>query len=185
MVMRLWKKAVKMSLRERKTFTVFVLMYTVLIFLTSFSLEMAISAEIQTRGLGNTMFLVALIASIFLTLLYAWLIVRRNRIILATLKCIGWSSGNVTSLILGQIFFTTLTGLLLTVETLFHYMAIVGYIQAASVPTALVVDLPIITLMPVVATVGIFVAVQLVGYFGARGRITKVRPMLALKRVGE
>lgn len=185
MVMRLWKKAVKMSLREKKTFIVFVLMYTILIFLTSFSLEMAISAEIQTAGFGNMMFLVALGASIFLTLLYAWLIVRRNRIILATLKCIGWSSGNVTSLILGQIFFTTLTGLILTIETLFHYMAIVGYIQPAIDPTALVLDLPIITLMPVIATAGIFLAVQIVGYFGARGRITKVRPMLALKRVGE
>ena len=91
----------------------------------------------------------------------------------------------MTSLILGQIFFTTLTGLILTVETLFHYMAIVGYLQPAFDPNALVVNLPIITLMPVIATVGIFLAVQLVGYFGARGRITKVRPMLALKRVGE
>lgn len=183
--MRLWKKAVKMSLRERKTFIVFVLMYTILIFLTSFSLEMANSLEAQTKGFGNMMFLVALGASIFLTLLYAWLIVRRNRVILATLKCIGWSSGNVTSLILGQIFFTTLTGLILTIESLFHYMAIVGYIQPSIDPNALVINLPIITLMPVIATSGIFIAVQLVGYFGARGRITKVRPMLALKRVGE
>ena len=183
--MRLWKKAVKMSLRERKTFVVFVLMYTVLIFLTSFSLEMAFSDEIQTKGFANLMFFVALIASILLTLLYAWLIVRRNRVILATLKCIGWSSGNVTSLILGQILFTTVTGLILTIESLFHYMAIVGYIQPGIDPNALVINLPIITLFPVIITTCIFLAVQIVGYLVARGRITKVRPMLALKRVGE
>ncbi len=180
---RIWQKAIKISLREKKTFIVFVLMYTVLIFLTSYSLEISTIAE--SIEIGNTMFLIAIGASIFLTLLYAWLIVRRNRTIIATLKCIGWNSGNVTHLILGQIFFTTLTGLFLTIETLFHYMAIVGYIRPIFYEDALLIGLPIITLPPVIITAGIFLAVQIVGYIAARGRITKVRPMLALKRVGE
>jgi len=129
--------------------------------------------------------LVVIFAAVFLTLLYAWIIVRRNRKIWATLKCIGWTKGNVTQLILGYIFFTTIMGLFIMVEFLFHWVAILGYIQAEYVKTATVEGLPLIRLWAVLYTILIFLIVQFIGYMGARGRITKVRPMLALKRVGE
>ena len=186
MVMRLWKKAVKMSTREKRMFTVFTLMYTVLIFWTSYSLELAFKADAGAQGFGSTSFLIALGASIFLTLLYAWIIVARNRRTWATLKCIGYTNGNINSIILGHVFFTTLVGFIITIETLFHYMAIVGYLQAANTEVVyLVADLPIISLLPVIITVGVFTVVQFFGYFLASSKITKVRPMLALKRVGE
>ena len=184
---RIWKKAIKMSTRERKTFIVFTLMYTVLILLTSLYMDMVIT-EITA---GNLTFasivplLVVIIAAIFLTSLYAWIIVRRNRRIWATLKCIGWTKGNVTQLILGYLFITSFMGLFFMVEFLFHWMAIVGYVQAAFMPTTDVVGLPLISLGAVLYTILIFLAVQFFGYMAARGRITKVRPMLALKRVGE
>jgi len=186
MVLRLWKKAVKMSTREKRMFTVFTLMYTVLIFWTSYSLELAFSSATAAQGFGSTSFLIALGASIFLTLLYAWIIVARNRRTWATLKCIGYTNGNINSIVLGHIFFTTLVGFLITIETLFHYMAIVGYLQAADTSmNHLVINLPIISLLPVLITVGVFACVQFIGYFLASSKITKVRPMLALKRVGE
>ncbi|MFX1274339.1 MAG: FtsX-like permease family protein [Promethearchaeota archaeon] len=187
MAFRLWKKAIKMSMRERKTFIVFTLMYTVLIFMTSFYMEMVIN-ELITEQLSFTSVVplsVVIFAAIFLTLLYAWIIVRRNRRIWATLKCIGWTKGNVTSLILGYIFFTTLMGLFIMVEFLFHWVAILGYVQAEFIPTAFVAGLPLIRLWAVLYTILIFLVVQFIGYMGARGRITKVRPMLALKRVGQ
>ena len=176
-----------MSMRERKTFIVFTLMYTVLIFMTSFFMESVIE-EFLANNLTFTSvvpLLVVILAAIFLTLLYAWIIVRRNRKIWATLKCIGWTKGNVTQLILGYIFFTTLMGLFIMVEFLFHWVAILGYIQAEYVPGAPVSGLPLIKLWAVLFTILIFLLVQFIGYMGARGRITKVRPMLALKRVGE
>ena len=184
---RIWKKSIKMSTRERKTFLVFTFMYTVLIFMTSFYMEMVITELIA----GNLTFssvvplFVVIFAAVFLTLLYGWIIVRRNRRIWATLKCIGWTKGNVTQLILGYIFFTTIMGLFFMVEFLFHWMAIIGYVQAEYFPTATVAGLPLIRLWAVLYTILIFLAVQFVGYMGARHRITKVRPMIALKRVGE
>jgi len=119
-------------------------------------------------------------------LLYAWIIVARNRRTWATLKCIGYTNGNINSIILGHVFFTTLVGFIITIETLFHYMAIVGYLQAADPNVGYrVANLPIISLLPVIITVGVFTVVQFFGYFLASSKITKVRPMLALKRVGE
>ena len=176
-----------MSMRERKTFIVFTLMYTVLIFMTSFYMEMVITElALNNLSFGTVIPLsVVIFAAIFLTLLYAWIIVRRNRKIWATLKCIGWTKGNVTQLILGYIFFTTIMGLFIMVEFLFHWVAILGYIQAEFIPTATVAGLPLIKLWAVLWTILIFLIVQFIGYMGARGRITKVRPMLALKRVGE
>ena len=176
-----------MSMRERKTFIVFTLMYTILIFMTSFFMELVIEDVINERLSFTTLapLLIVIFAAIFLTLLYAWIIVRRNRKIWATLKCIGWTKGNITQLILGYIFFTTIMGLFIMVEFLFHWVAILGYIQAEYFPTALVQGLPLIKLYAVLYTILIFLVVQFIGYMGARGRLTKVRPMLALKRVGE
>lgn len=184
---RLWRKAVRMSMREKKTFIVFTLMYTILIFMTSFIMERVIEDFIAGNLQISTILplLVVIFAAIFLTLLYAWIIVRRNRKIWATLKCIGWTKGNVTQLILGYIFFTTIMGLFIMVEFLFHWVAIVGYIQAEFKPEAPVSGLLLIKLWAVLYTILIFLIVQFIGYMGARGRITKVRPMLALKRVGE
>lgn len=75
-------------------------------------------------------------------------------------------------------------GLFITVEFCLHWVAITGYIHSAF-PDLITEVEPLVSLQAVGLTVAIFIAVQFVGYIAARGRITKVRPMLALKRVGE
>ena len=155
--------------------------------MTSFYIDSVINNMIAGKlDFGSIVpLLVFIFSAIFLTLLYAWIIVRRNRKIWATLKCIGYTSSNVSTIILGHIFFTTLMGLIVSVEFLLHWVAIIGYFQAEFVPSANVEDLPLIKLLPVLYTILIFLVVQFIGYIAARGRITKVRPMLALKRVGQ
>ena len=185
MPFRLWKKSVKMILRDRRTFFVFCLMYTGLILLTSYSLELALYGAAAESGTGNLLFLVSLFVSLSLAILYAWLIVSRNRRTWATLKCIGYTNGNVNSLVLGQIIFTTVMGLVIVIEALFHYNAILVYVLPITNPSINVADIPFVTLIPVIVTCGMFILVQVLGYLVMRGKITKVRPMIALKRVGE
>ncbi|MBN1799878.1 MAG: hypothetical protein JW891_00130 [Candidatus Lokiarchaeota archaeon] len=184
MVMRLWKKAWKMSTRDKKTFTVFALLYTFLTFTTSFMLDYVITSPDPLRSAFFYPLVIIIVASLVLTLLYAWLTVRRNRKVWATLKCIGWRSSEISWLILGYIFYTTIMGLFITVEFCLHWVAITGYIHSAF-PDLITEVEPLVSLQAVGLTVAIFIAVQFVGYIAARGRITKVRPMLALKRVGE
>ncbi|MFX1358274.1 MAG: FtsX-like permease family protein [Promethearchaeota archaeon] len=184
MAFRLFKKAVLMSLREKKQFTVFCLMYTILIFWTSYSIELISAPEGSNLGIGS--FFLAIGVGVFLSLLYAWIIVSRNRRTWATLKCVGYTNGDINSLVSGFILFTTIMGFFIVIEVLFHYVAILGYIQSANESTAhLVSNLPLISLIPVVVTFFIFLSIQILAILVANRRILKVRPIIALKKVGE
>ena len=184
---RLFKKAVLMALREKKQFIVFCLMYTVLIFWTSYSIELIIVGG--GLGLASASFFLALGVGIFLSLLYAWIIVSRNRRTWATLKCIGYTNGDINSLVSGSILFTTIVGFIIVIEVLFHYVAAVGYIWAADAAlNATVYDvaiLPLVSLLPVVVTFIIFLFFQIMAILLANRKILKVRPIIALKKVGE
>ncbi len=181
MVFRLWKKAIKMTMREKKTFVVFTGIYTILIFLTSFFIETILLGG----GGGLTTFFIGIffITSLILSLLYAWILVARNRRTWATLKCIGYTNSDVNSLITGIILYTTFIGFLIVIEGLLHYTAIVTYLQSANIAMGLPVIL--VSLLPVVLTFFVFLVVQLIAILVANRKILKVRPMLALKRVGE
>jgi ABC-type lipoprotein release transport system permease subunit len=175
-----------MVLREKKQFTVFCLMYTILIFWTSYSIELVI----QTPGLGiaSTSFFMALGIGIFLSLLYSWIIVRRNSKTIATLKCIGWTNKDINSLISGFILFTTFIGFFIVIEVLFHYAAFFGYIYATN-PAVFgtpyyIENLPLVSLLPVFVTFIIFLFFQILAILLANRKILRVRPIIALKRVG-
>ncbi len=176
MAFRLFKKSVMMVLREKKQFTVFCLMYTILIFWTSYSIELVI----KTPGLGlaSTSFFMALAIGIFLSLLYSWIIVRRNSKTIATLKCIGWTNKDINSLISGFILFTTFVGFFIVIEVLFHYAAFFAYIDPTT-PTV-----PLVSLLPVFVTFIIFLFFQILAILLANRKILRVRPIIALKRVG-
>lgn len=165
-----------MVLREKKQFTVFCLMYTILIFWTSYSIELVI----KTPGLGlaSTSFFMALAIGIFLSLLYSWIIVRRNSRTIATLKCIGWTNKDINSLISGFILFTTFVGFFIVIEVLFHYAAFFAYIDPTT-PTV-----PLVSLLPVFVTFTIFLFFQLSAILLANRKILKVRPIIALRRIG-
>ena len=168
-----------MVLREKKQFVVFCLMYTILIFWTSYSLELVVAQP--GLGLASTSFFIALGVGVFLSLLYSWIIVRRNSKTIATLKCIGWTNGDLNSLISGFIIFTTVIGFFIVIEVLFHYAAIVAYLQAA----ASIAEKLLVGLLPVFATFIIFLVFQIIAILVANRKVLKVRPMIALKRVGD
>ena len=178
MAFRLFKKSVLMVLREKKQFTVFCLMYTVLIFWTSYSIELVMKQPGET--FASASFFIALGVGIFLSLLYSWIIVRRNSKTIATLKCIGWTNRDLNSLISGFILFTTIIGFFIVIEVLFHYAAIVAYLQVA--PSIVI---PLVSLLPVFSTFIIFLAFQILAILVANRKVLKVRPIIALKRVGE
>jgi ABC-type antimicrobial peptide transport system permease subunit len=184
LALRLFKKSILMILREKKQFTVFCLMYTILIFWTSYSIELVIGGA--GAGFANISFFIALGIGIFLSLLYSWIIVRRNSKNIATLKCIGWTNRDINSLVTGFIMFTTIVGFIIVLEVLFHYVAILGYILSAD-PAGehLVTSLPLVSLLPVVVTFVIFLFFQVMAILLANRKILKVRPIIALKRVGE
>jgi len=180
MALRLWKKAVVLTLRSKRRFTVFTLMYTALIFWSSFSLDLT-----PTLGdIGLTSFFIAMGISIFLSLLYAWIITNYRRREIATLKCIGWTNKNCQAIIIGEIIFTTLSGFIIVIEILFHIVAFLGYFHSVYNPTFAASGLPLISLSSVFVTFILFILVQLIGIFLGTRRVLKVRPIIALRKVG-
>jgi ABC-type antimicrobial peptide transport system permease subunit len=176
----MWRKAILLSLREKKIFTVFTLIYTVLIFLTSFFIDIGLSGD-----LGETAWYFVIIffgTSLFLSLLYAWILVSRKRRVWATFKCIGYTNKNILVLVSGMIFFTTLVGFFIVIEILFHYAAGIAYINQTGINFAVTI---LVDLIPVITTSAIFIVVQIFAFILAYRKVLKVRPIIALKKVGE
>jgi hypothetical protein len=176
----MWRKAILLSLREKKVFTVFTLIYTTLIFLTSFFIDLGIEGTF-----GEMVWYFVFIffgTSLFLSLLYAWILVSRKRRVWATFKCIGYTNKNILSFVSGMIFFTTLVGFFIVIEVLFHYAAIVAYLNQTALSFTLTI---LVDLLPVVLTSAIFIGVQIIAFILAYRKVLKVRPIIALKKVGE
>lgn len=175
----MWRKAILLSLREKKIFTVFALIYTILIFLSSLFIELGIGGQIGESAIFFV--LIFFSTSLVLSLLYAWILVSRRRRIWATFKCIGYTNKNIIILVSGIILFTTLMGFFIVIEVLFHYAAIVAYLNSAEIDLEITI---LIGLVPVIATSAMFIFVQLIALIVVYRKVLKVRPIIALKRVG-
>ena len=144
----MWRKAILLSLREKKVFIIFTLIYTILIFLTSLFWDLALQPSPMS---GAGFFLVIFFGtSLFLSLLYAWILVSRKRRVWATFKCIGYTNKNIISLVSGMILFTTIIGFFIVIEVLFHYTAALTYLHSADI--LLSMPLILIRLLPVIIT---------------------------------
>ena len=176
----MWRKAILLSLREKKVFTIFTLIYTILIFLTSLFWELAVNGDL----VGAEYFLVIFFGtSLFLSLLYAWILVSRKRRVWATFKCIGYTNKNILALVSGMILFTTFIGFFVVIEVLFHYTAALAYLHSANF--LLNINEILVGLLPVIITSALFIVVQLLAFIVAYRKVLKVRPIIALKKVGE
>jgi len=182
LVIRIWKKGVTLTLREKRTFMIFTSIYTLLIFLTSLFWESTWNQGLAS--LQGYLVLIFLFTSLILSLLYAWILVSRKRRDWATLKCIGYTNKNIIAIVSGIILFTTLTGLFIVIELVFHYTAIYSYLYSADI---IFEDIPriLIGLVPIIATSFLFIFVQLLSIALIYRKVLKVRPIIALKRVGE
>ena len=178
----MWRKAILLSLREKKIFIVFTLIYTTLIFLTSFFIGLGFRGEFG--DLAWYFVFIFFGTSLFLSLLYAWILVSRKRRVWATFKCIGYTNKNILVLVSGMIFFTTIMGFFIVIEVLFHYAASVAYLNQPPLELNIAIT-TIVDLGPVLITSGIFIGVQLLAFFLTYRKVLKVRPIIALRKVGE
>ncbi len=163
-------------MRSRKRYFVFTATYTVLIVWTCLSLQ----GMFNQTATEITLTLVALVLSIFLSVMYSWIIVNYRRTEIATLKCVGYTNKNVQTLIIGEIVWTTLSGFFIAVEILFHFVAI-GVLGAFALNVTPVSITSPVSLLNLFITLGIFLLVQVIGMLLAYRRALKVRPIMALR----
>ncbi len=82
-----------------------------------------------------------------------------------------------------MILFTTIIGFVIVIEVLFHYTAALTYLQSADF--LLIMPTILIRLWPVIITSGLFIFVQILAFILVYRKVLKVRPIIALKKVGE
>ena len=175
-----------MALRSRRRYIVFTITYTLLMFWTCFSLQLLFNSLQMHSTITAAQWssvLITLIASTFLSVLYAWIIVNYRRTEIATLKCIGYTNANVRTLIVGEIIWTTLSGFFLVLEFIIHMLAfqVLGNYLTPWMPGSPAEVTSLFTMSNLVITLGIFLGVQLIGILLAYRRVLKVRPMQALR----
>jgi ABC-type lipoprotein release transport system permease subunit len=168
-----------MAVRSRRRFIAFTVMYTALMLWMSLSFK-------QYEGDGAADYLLyAILTTVVLSVLYAWIIVNYRRKEIATLKCIGYNNKNINTLILGEIIFVTITAFLIVAEILIHWTAVLTYFysQNANFDATTYVENtePFLQVFNVVYTLLIFVGSQFIGILIMYRKIWKLRPIVALR----
>jgi predicted lysophospholipase L1 biosynthesis ABC-type transport system permease subunit len=181
MGMRLVGKSIVLGMRSRRRFIVFTIFYTVLVFWMAISWEGFLSAQ------NWYMLATSLIASIVLAILYAWIIINYRKTEIATLKCIGWTNGNIRTLIVGEILWVSFIAFVVVAEILIHYAAAVNYYwsqNSGSVPDLSTFETnvkPFLDIVPVVVTFAVFLVAQIIGILVLNNKLLKLRPIVALR----
>ncbi len=180
MSVRLIGKAFKLATRSTKRFIMFTVVYAAIIGWTAFSVQGAYDRNFAI-GATETMYMIVAIAiSVFISMVYANIIVNYRRIELATLKCIGWRNNAIRVLIVGEIMSVTLIAFFIVFEFMcMHWVAIAAYIKDFLNQPA--TDIIPITMVPLIVTFGLMLVVQIAGILLANTKILKVRPIQALQ----
>jgi predicted lysophospholipase L1 biosynthesis ABC-type transport system permease subunit len=178
MVFRIFRKSGTIALRSRTRFIVFTAIYTVLVFLLANNINDIMKngfQELVNNTRAFSLFLVVVFASVILAILYAWILINYRKKEIATLKCIGWTNGDIRTLIVGEIIWVTIISVIIVFEILIHYAAMMAYAEA---PTD---NLILLNLWSVVITIAMFFAAQIIGILIMYRKILKLRPIVALR----
>ena len=152
------------------------MMYTALIIWMSVSLETA-----GTLGDTDWTFIVAVVASIGLSVIYAFVITQTRRIEIGTLKCIGYQNSEVRIVIMGEIFWVTLVAFFIVSELLIHLTSAFAYFSYDYGNKIMGQFKPVIGVVNLIIVVGLFLVAQVGGIWLAYSRVLKLRPIIALR----
>lgn len=179
MGLRLIGKAFLLAYRSKRRFWIITFIYATLIGFTAYFIHMAWQSDFT--GAATISMLIVIFVAIIISVLYANQLVNARRIELATLKCIGWKSSNVMTLIIGEIFAVTVVGFAIIVEFIFHSVAISVYIKTINNTPVPPEDIVPIGLIPFILTFVLILGVQIVGIIVANRKIVNIRPIQALQ----
>ena len=120
--------------------------------------------------------------------LYSILLVRFRKDDIATLKCIGWDNAHIRILLIGEVFFVTMTAFVILMEIMWHILGIYFYIFAIDYGTITgIVSNEIILwwrkpILNQLISLGIIAAAQIPGLLIATFGVTRMSPMAALRK---
>ncbi len=183
MSLRLVKKAILLTVRSKKRFIPFTIIYTVLIFWMSFNFE-------QIDEIGVQMVAVSALATIITSFFYVRIILSAREKEIATFKCIGWTNKDIQTVLFGEILFVVFCGFFIIAEILIHHAAITSYYwhQNMSMSDAAMNGglfwertMPFLSIPSLFWTLLLFLGSQSVAIWWLFRKIGKLRPIVALR----
>jgi len=128
MGLRLIGKSIKLAMRSRMRFIIFTLMYTVLMLWNAWNLQDFTHPSGED---GNLLLLLISIGStVVLAILYAWIVINYRKREIATLKCIGYTNGNIRTLIVGELVWVTSMSFFIVAELLIHVTGFTAFLNS-------------------------------------------------------
>ena len=138
----------------------------------------------QNKGDAGNQFWFAIIATVILAILYAWIVINYRKKEIATLKCIGYTNKNIRVLIIGELVFVTLFAFFILAEGLLHWTAIKTYIDAGAsgAPgSTIITDYPILGFDTIMIILSVFLVSQIFGILIMYRKVLQLRPIVALR----
>ncbi|MHA1584594.1 MAG: FtsX-like permease family protein [Promethearchaeota archaeon] len=183
MGLRLVKKSITLAMRSRRRFIIFTLMYTVLMAWNAWNIQNFIDSN------GDLPFLLISIgATVILSALYAFIVINYRKQEIATLKCIGYTNGNIRTIIIGELVWVSMVAFIIVGEFLIHATAISNFIAKMEfdignidATTYVSNTAPILGLGSIGITLGLFLISQILGILAMYWKILKLRPIVALR----
>ena len=181
MGLRLVGKAIVISMRTRRRFIPFVVIYVALIVWLSYNLE---------AGADTEMLIISFGATVLISLLYTQIIIYNRKKEIITLKCIGWTNSDIRTLLLGEVMWVTVVGFLIVFEILIHHAAVVSYYWHQNISANQITSnalafyentKPFLSIPNILITFGLFILAQLAGVFMIYKQIAKLRPIVTMR----
>lgn len=202
MKLRIFIKSFKLALRTGKRFIIFVIVYMFLIVFTAYNLTnlfgpavMVVSGPLDWFGIIEKniglqtfkptlevilLFLLVVIGTVIVSTFYGFIVSGYRKREVATLRTIGWDSGSIRTLFLGELLLVFLVAFLLVIEFIFHILGFMHYIFATThIPGSQGLIIPGIVL---VITFSIIFGCQILGTIVGHRRMLRVSPMDAMRK---
>ncbi len=118
MVLRIFFKAWRISMRTSRRFIVFLVAYAILLtwiafIIRQYYIELFIP-PVNPETLAYYMVIIGwtMVAGTIMGIIFSWLLAHGRRDDIATLKCVGWSNHDVRQLVLGEVVFITIAAVI-------------------------------------------------------------------------
>lgn len=173
--LRILTKSFRLAWRAQKRFWAFIVVYLVLIYMVTYLLLTG----------GTLQITIAILGGLIVATMYGFLLTTFRKTEIATLKCIGWSNGNLRVLIVGEILMVSVLAFLLFIEIGIHVTGLAYYLTGSSqsllffVPPA--IQQVLIARDYLLVSLVVVVFAQIPGILLANYRILAVKPMEALR----
>ncbi len=197
MVLRIFFKAWRISMRTRRRFIVFLVAYAILLTWIAFIIRQyyltLFIPPINPGILGYYTVIIGwtLVAGTIMGIIFSWLLAHGRKDDIATLKCVGWSNHDIRQLVLGEVVYITIAavvaiGILGILATgIYASVAIMLSFDPLGNPVIFIPDaLRLILINPffMLIAFGAIMLVQLPGILILLWRTLRISPMRALTR---